>query len=58
MSASSVRIFLGESGILDRIPEQEQATWDDPPRFEWHRDNTMLVMSGEQPNTAGVSYNH
>ena len=34
MSASSVQIFLRESGILDLIPEQEQATWDDPPRFE------------------------
>ncbi|PMD66822.1 uncharacterized protein K444DRAFT_580185 [Hyaloscypha bicolor E] len=58
MSASSVQIFLGESGILDLIPEQEQATWDDPPRFEWHRDHTMLFTSREPPNKAGVSYNH
>lgn len=58
MSASSVQIFLGESGILDLIPEKEQATWNDPPRFEWHRDYTMLVSTEEPPNKAGVSNNH
>jgi len=46
--ASSVRVFLGESGILDIIPAEEQATWDDPPCTYWHRDNTWL-MCAENP---------
>jgi hypothetical protein len=53
-SASAVQIFLGESGILDFIPLEEQATWDDPPRFYWHRDGTMLMMSRDPPTRVRV----
>src|SRR5436305_9826776 len=40
-AAGSVHIFLGESGVLDLIPKEEQASWVDPPRFHWHRDYTV-----------------
>jgi Heterokaryon incompatibility protein (HET) len=53
--ASSVQVFLGESGILDVIPVEEQNKWDDPPcRAYWHRDGTQLVMTRSAPNRAAV----
>ncbi|RAK98188.1 HET domain-containing protein [Aspergillus ibericus CBS 121593] len=33
--ASEVQIYLGESGVLETIPEEEQSTWADPPRLYW-----------------------
>ncbi|PWY93145.1 hypothetical protein BO94DRAFT_583385 [Aspergillus sclerotioniger CBS 115572] len=32
-------IYLGESRILETIPEEEQDTWADPPRSYWLGDN-------------------
>jgi hypothetical protein len=52
--ASSVQVFLGESGVLDAISLEEQAMWDDPPRFEWHRDYTYLMHTEVGPPRAVV----
>jgi hypothetical protein len=53
--ASSVLVFLGESGILDLVPLEEQATWDDPPRSEWHFKGCFLMQADMPPSRAGVS---
>jgi hypothetical protein len=53
-TASSVLVFLGESGILDLIPLEEQATWIDPPRFEWHFRGCHLMQADMPPSRAGV----
>jgi hypothetical protein len=53
--ASSVLVFLGESGILDLVPLEEQATWDDPPRSEWHFKGCFLMQADMTPSRAGVS---
>jgi heterokaryon incompatibility protein (HET) len=47
-SAKSVQVYLGEGPILDAIPLEEQATWNQPPQIHWHRDLTVLLMSAEQ----------
>jgi hypothetical protein len=54
-SASSVQVFLAESGVLDLIPAEDQATWDDPPRIYWHRDGAFLHTSRVLPSKIGVS---
>ncbi|KAK0744662.1 heterokaryon incompatibility protein-domain-containing protein [Apiosordaria backusii] len=51
--AADVHVFLGESGVLDLIPEQDQAMWDDPPRLHWVRDMTMLVHTDKPPHKVG-----
>ncbi|KAK4449786.1 heterokaryon incompatibility protein-domain-containing protein [Podospora aff. communis PSN243] len=53
-AATSVRIFLGESGVLDHASQAEQETWDDAPRFEWQRDYVLLVQSDAPRSKAGV----
>jgi hypothetical protein len=53
--ASSVLVFLGESGILDLVPLEEQATWDDPPRSKWHFKGCFLMQADMPPSRAGVS---
>ena len=52
--ASCVQVFLGESGVLDAISVEEQAMWDDPPRFEWHQDYTYLMPTEMRPPRAAV----
>ena len=46
-NAKSVQVYLGEGPILDAIPLEEQATWNQPPQIHWHRDLTVLLMSAE-----------
>ncbi|KAK3386641.1 heterokaryon incompatibility protein-domain-containing protein [Podospora didyma] len=53
-TARSVHVFLGESGILDLIPYVDQQAWDDPPRIEWHRDDTMMCETEHLPSKVGV----
>ena len=43
--AKSVQVYLGESGVLDAIPQHEQVTWDEPPQIIWHRDATLMLAS-------------
>ncbi|PYI05117.1 hypothetical protein BO78DRAFT_276464, partial [Aspergillus sclerotiicarbonarius CBS 121057] len=43
--ASEVQIYLGESGILDTITEQEQSTWADPPRSYWFEDRDVPTFN-------------
>jgi Heterokaryon incompatibility protein (HET) len=43
--ASEVQVHLGESRVLSACSDEEQATWDDPPRDIWHRDGTMIMRS-------------
>ena len=53
-AATSVRIFLGESGVLDHVSQEEQEGWDNAPRFEWQRDYVFLVQSDAPRNKIGV----
>ncbi|KAK1832042.1 heterokaryon incompatibility protein-domain-containing protein [Podospora conica] len=53
-SARTVDIFLGESGILDLITPEEQASWDDPPQVWWHNDCTSLVLTGQAPSKSAI----
>jgi hypothetical protein len=53
-SATSVRVFLGESGVLDHASQAEQESWDDAPRFEWQRDYVFLVHTGAPRNKMAV----
>ncbi|KAK4205434.1 putative heterokaryon incompatibility protein [Triangularia verruculosa] len=55
-SAADVQVFLGESGILDLIPEEDQAAWDDPLRLCWVRDSTMLIHTEHPPHKIGVEH--
>jgi hypothetical protein len=54
-SARTVQVFLGESGVLDLIRTEDQATWDEPSRIHWHRDGTFLHTSQVPPSKIGVS---
>ncbi|KAK4173663.1 putative heterokaryon incompatibility protein [Triangularia setosa] len=53
-SAADVQVFLGESGVLDLIPEEEQALWDEPPKLCWVRDVTMLIQTEHPPQKVGL----
>lgn len=57
-SAADVQVFLGESGVLDLIPHEQQALWNDPPRTHWVRDATMLIHTEHPPHTDGVGFYH
>ncbi|KAK0662071.1 putative heterokaryon incompatibility protein [Cercophora samala] len=53
-SAADVQVFLGESGVLDLVPDEEQALWDEAPRVHWVRDATMLIHTEHPPHKDGV----
>ncbi|KAK4654105.1 hypothetical protein QC762_0062110 [Podospora pseudocomata] len=53
-SAADVQVFLGESGVLDLIPHEQQGLWDDPPRTHWVRDATMLIHTEHPPHKDGL----
>lgn len=52
--AHSVNVFLGESGVLDLIPPEEQASWDDPPSVWWHHDPVSLLFTGRPPSKSTI----
>ena len=52
--ASSVLVFLGESGILDQVPAEEQKEWSDPPKSEWQFRGSWLVQAEVPSSRAGV----
>ncbi|KAG4290162.1 nitrogen assimilation transcription factor nit-4 [Fusarium proliferatum] len=37
--AHEVQVYFGESGVLNTISSEEQATWADPPRSYWFGDD-------------------
>ena len=46
-SATEVQVYLGESGILDLVSAEEQATWEDAPRSYWYgNDRDLQQLSG------------
>lgn len=46
-SATEVQVYLGESGILDLVSAEEQATWEDAPRSYWYGDDRDLQQLSE-----------
>lgn len=47
--AKEVKIYLGESPVLEAISEEEQSSWEDPPRTSWYDDHeTKLTKFHDQ----------